>query len=63
MLYQGRVVEIAKADQVCLAPRHEYTRRLQMAAPVADPKKQRARRTARLKLLADESNVKAPQES
>jgi ABC-type glutathione transport system ATPase component len=58
VLYQGSVVEIGEADQVSLAPRHEYTRRLQMAAPVADPKKQRARRVARLKLLADESNLK-----
>lgn len=54
VLYQGAVVEIGEADQVSRAPRHEYTRRLQMAAPVADPKKQRERRAARLKLLSDE---------
>lgn len=57
VLYQGAVVEIGEADQVALAPRHEYTRRLQMAAPVADPKKQRERRAARLKLLSDEKGL------
>ncbi|MCP2046490.1 UNVERIFIED_ORG: peptide/nickel transport system ATP-binding protein [Paenarthrobacter nicotinovorans] len=54
VLYQGSVVEIGEADQVARAPRHDYTRRLQMAAPVADPKKQRERRAARLQLLAAE---------
>lgn len=54
VLYQGSVVEIGEADQVSRTPRHEYTRRLQMAAPVADPKKQRERRAARLKLMSDE---------
>jgi ABC-type glutathione transport system ATPase component len=54
VLYQGSVVEIGEAGQVARAPRHDYTRRLQMAAPVADPKKQRERRAARLQLLASE---------
>ena len=54
VLYQGSVVEIGEADQVARAPRHDYTRRLQMAAPVADPKKQRERRAARLQILAAE---------
>lgn len=48
VLYRGEVVEIGEAGQVSTAPRHEYTRKLQMAAPVADPAKQRARRAARL---------------
>ena len=52
VLYRGEIVEIGEAKQVALAPRNEYTRRLQMAAPVADPKKQRARRKLRLELLA-----------
>jgi ABC-type glutathione transport system ATPase component len=51
VLNQGRVVEIGAAHQVATAPREEYTRRLQMAAPVADPKKQRERRRARLALI------------
>jgi ABC-type glutathione transport system ATPase component len=52
VLYQGRIVEIGEARQVATAPRHDYTRRLQMAAPVADPKLQRERRAARLAFLA-----------
>ncbi|WP_103063055.1 ABC transporter ATP-binding protein [Actinomyces qiguomingii] len=50
VLYQGRIVELGDAHQVATAPAHEYTRRLQMAAPVADPVKQRSRRRARLAL-------------
>ena len=52
VLYRGEIVEIGEAQQVALAPQNDYTRRLQMAAPVADPKKQRARRKLRLELLA-----------
>ncbi|MFJ4029592.1 ATP-binding cassette domain-containing protein [Paenarthrobacter sp. NPDC089989] len=60
VLYQGAVVELGEAQQVARAPRHEYTRRLQMAAPVADPAKQRERRAARLKLLLDEKKAVDP---
>jgi len=52
VLYRGEIVEMGEAKQVALAPLNDYTRRLQMAAPVADPKKQRARRKERLELLA-----------
>ena len=52
VLYRGEIVEMGEARQVALAPRNDYTRRLQMAAPVADPKRQRARRQLRLELLA-----------
>jgi ABC-type oligopeptide transport system ATPase subunit len=52
VLYRGTIAELGNADQVARAPRHNYTRRLQMAAPVADPRKQRARRERRLALLA-----------
>jgi ABC-type glutathione transport system ATPase component len=52
VLYKGNIVEMGEAHQVATAPRHEYTHRLQMAAPVADPKKQRERRKERLALLA-----------
>jgi peptide/nickel transport system ATP-binding protein len=52
VLLRGEIVEIGESKQVALAPRNDYTRRLQMAAPVADPKKQRARRKLRLELLA-----------
>ncbi len=54
VLYQGRVVEIGAADGVATNPRHPYTRKLQMAAPVADPAKQRLRRARRLELARRE---------
>jgi peptide/nickel transport system ATP-binding protein len=60
VLYQGRIVEIGDARQVATAPRHEYTRRLQMAAPVADPRLQRERRAARLAFLASTQTGIAP---
>jgi ABC-type glutathione transport system ATPase component len=59
VLYRGQVVELGEARQVATAPRHEYTRTLQMAAPVADPRKQRERRAQRLELLAHKSAVAA----
>ncbi|MEV6381956.1 ATP-binding cassette domain-containing protein [Streptomyces sp. NPDC051773] len=50
----GRIVELGESAQVATAPVHPYTRKLQMAAPVADPKRQRVRRAKRLSLGADE---------
>ncbi|SMH44172.1 peptide/nickel transport system ATP-binding protein [Rathayibacter oskolensis] len=52
VLNGGRIVELGDAHQVATSPQHPYTRRLQMAAPVADPPRQRARRQARLDALA-----------
>jgi peptide/nickel transport system ATP-binding protein len=57
VLYQGRIVEIGKAHDVATNPTHPYTRKLQMAAPVADPKKQRIRRAKRLELAAQERSA------
>ncbi|WP_436789663.1 ABC transporter ATP-binding protein [Yinghuangia sp. YIM S10712] len=54
VLHQGRIVEIGTAADVATAPEHPYTRKLQMAAPVADPKKQRIRRAKRLNLMTEE---------
>ncbi|UUU29766.1 ATP-binding cassette domain-containing protein [Streptomyces sp. CA-210063] len=54
VLHQGHIVEIGKATDVATAPEHPYTRKLQMAAPVADPKKQRLRRAKRLETMAAE---------
>lgn len=59
VLNQGRIAEIGKAHDVATNPQHPYTRRLQMAAPVADPKKQRIRRAKRLQLdTAELSDLK-----
>ncbi|OLT30807.1 peptide ABC transporter ATP-binding protein [Actinomadura sp. CNU-125] len=54
VLHRGAIVEIGKAGDISTAPRHPYTRRLQMAAPVADPEKQRLRRARRLRLASEE---------
>ncbi|MGX1471474.1 UNVERIFIED_CONTAM: ABC-type glutathione transport system ATPase component [Streptomyces canus] len=59
VLHQGRIAEIGKAHDVATNPQHPYTRRLQMAAPVADPKRQRIRRAKRLQLdTAELSDLK-----
>lgn len=52
VMYQGEIVEYGPAAQVTTAPDHPYTQRLWMAAPVADPVKQSARRAERARLLA-----------
>jgi peptide/nickel transport system ATP-binding protein len=53
VLLAGKIVEIGPAEQVALNPEHPYTRRLQMAAPIADPTKQRERREMRKRVLAE----------
>ncbi|MBN1171575.1 MAG: ABC transporter ATP-binding protein [Micromonosporaceae bacterium] len=50
VLLHGEIVEEGDARQICQEPRHPYTRTLQMAAPVADPARQRERRLARQRL-------------
>jgi ABC-type oligopeptide transport system ATPase subunit len=62
VLYKGHIVEIGQAHQVATNPQHPYTRKLQMAAPVADPKKQRVRRAKRLELLEAERALPAQPE-
>jgi ABC-type oligopeptide transport system ATPase subunit len=51
VLYQGEIVEWGEGTQVTSAPQHPYTQRLMMAAPVADPDRQAARRAERRVLL------------
>jgi|GEM_PF-3388034 len=57
VLYQGEIVELGEARQVATAPNHPYTRKLQMAAPIADPARQRERRHARLALRGEAGSV------
>lgn len=54
VLRNGEIVELGDADQVTRAPAHPYTRRLQMAAPIPDPKAQRERRLARLAAIGSD---------
>ncbi|MBV8839532.1 MAG: ATP-binding cassette domain-containing protein, partial [Alphaproteobacteria bacterium] len=43
VMYLGRVVELAERDALYAAPQHPYTKALLDAAPVPDPKVERAR--------------------
>lgn len=52
VMYRGEIVESGDGDQVTSRPRHPYTQRLFMAAPVPDPDKQEERRAARRVALA-----------
>lgn len=51
VMFRGEIVEWGDGDQVTTRPRHPYTRKLFLAAPVPDPAAQRKRRTER-RLLA-----------
>jgi ABC-type glutathione transport system ATPase component len=50
VIYQGDIVETGPAAAVTSTPDHPYTRRLLLAAPVADPAEQRRRREERRRL-------------
>ena len=52
VMYQGEIVEWGDGDQVTSRPRHPYTQRLMMAAPVPDPDEQAKRREQRRELPA-----------
>ena len=52
VMYQGEIVEAGDCDQVTSQPKHPYTQRLFMAAPVPDPDKQEQRRHERREFLA-----------
>lgn len=52
VMFKGEIVEYGDGDQVTSNPTHPYTQKLLMSAPVADPRRQRERRTERRLLLA-----------
>jgi peptide/nickel transport system ATP-binding protein len=51
VMYQGEIVEWGDGEQVSSAPKHAYTKRLMMAAPVPDPIEQAKRRAERRTML------------
>ncbi|GAA5092500.1 ATP-binding cassette domain-containing protein [Microbacterium yannicii] len=59
VLYRGDLVETGPAARVTSDPEHDYTRRLLLASPVADPVVQQQRREERRKLVAAERAVTA----
>ena len=52
VMYRGELVETGPVAAVTNTPSHEYTRKLLLAAPTADPDRQRERRMARRALQA-----------
>jgi len=58
VLYAGQIVELGQAQKVSTNPDHAYTRRLQLAAPIADPKRQRDRRMQRLDVIKLEEDTR-----
>ena len=56
VLYRGEIVEEGDVDQVAAHPRHPYTQRLFMSAPVAHVAQQRQRRENRRMLAAQKEN-------
>ncbi|MBB6405139.1 ATP-binding cassette domain-containing protein [Arthrobacter sp. AZCC_0090] len=52
VMYRGELVETGPVAEVTNNPKNEYTQRLLLAAPTADPDRQRERREARRQLLA-----------
>ena len=55
VLYRGRVMEVGSADRVSKSPAHPYTAALHEAAPLLNPRLQRARHTNAV--LADRRRV------
>ncbi|MFD0206979.1 MULTISPECIES: ABC transporter ATP-binding protein [Saccharothrix] len=55
VIHRGLIVESGDAEQVTTTPRHAYTQRLLLSAPVADPVVQRARRAALDQRRAEEN--------
>ncbi|MBT9382309.1 ATP-binding cassette domain-containing protein [Pseudooceanicola sp. CBS1P-1] len=53
VMRSGRIVEFGECDQVTARPEHPYTKRLLLAAPVADPVRQADRRRAFQELEAE----------
>ena len=56
VMYRGEIVETGPVADVTSNPQHPYTRNLLLAAPTADPDRQRERRQMRRRLIAQASS-------
>ena len=54
VMRSGHVVETNETAALFAAPRHPYTQRLFMAAPVPDPDRQETRRVERRRLMDEQ---------
>jgi ABC-type glutathione transport system ATPase component len=63
VLRRGQVVERGTAEQVCEQPADAYTKALMDAAPVPDPREERARLAARVALAAAQPGARSGGES
>ncbi|MTE24899.1 ATP-binding cassette domain-containing protein [Microbacterium sp. ZXX196] len=52
VMYRGEILESGPVDQVIEDPSHDYTKKLMLAAPVADPVQQSQRRRLRREIAA-----------
>ncbi|MFJ2211137.1 ATP-binding cassette domain-containing protein [Streptomyces sp. NPDC101062] len=59
VVHRGDIVETGPAGFVTATPEHPYTRRLLLAAPVADPVEQRRRRAERRRLAGADAGREA----
>jgi peptide/nickel transport system ATP-binding protein len=57
VMYRGEIVEWGDGDQVTARPKHPYTQRLFLAAPVPNPVAQRSRRAERRALIATQKSA------
>ena len=49
VMYQGKLVEINRTDDIFSKPEHDYTKELLRAIPQPDPRGRKERKAARLK--------------
>jgi len=49
VMYLGRIVELGTRRQIFEDPRHEYTRALMKAVPIADPRKRKSEKDLNFK--------------
>lgn len=57
VLLGGQLVEEGTAEQIARHPEHPYSRRLQLATPVANPTLQKKRREKRLQFLREQESA------